>query len=41
MCMVASWVVNTVTENAELPGARFWYIIFQISRDLIPAACVN
>ena len=25
----------------ELPGARFWYVIFQISRDLIPAAYEN
>ena len=25
----------------EKCGARFWYVIFQISRDLIPAAYEN
>ena len=25
----------------DLPGARFWYVIIQISRDLIPAVYEN
>ena len=42
MLILVTWTWHRQTERVwQSSGGHFWYIIFQISRDLIPAAYEN